>query len=93
MNNSINQDNWTFTHYALADMKAKICLGGDLENEEYQELYFVSLLDAENQELSQTTHKSLEDAIKAINGQHQGWDFVDEMIKPSGSGCSTCVAH
>ena len=74
-------------------MKAKICIGGDLVNDQYLELYYVSLIDAENQELSQSAHKSLDEALRTINGHHQGWDFIDETIKPSGSGCSTCVAH
>lgn len=89
----VNLDNWTYTHYSLADMKAKICLGGDIVQGEYQELYYVSVLDAENQEVSQNVYEDLEKALEKLNHGHQGWDFIDETLKPSGSGCSTCVAH
>ncbi len=89
----VNLDNWTYTHYALADMKAKICLGGDIIEGEYQELYYVSILDAENQEVSQKEFTDLEMALENLNHGHQGWDFIDETLKISGSGCSSCVAH
>ncbi|MFZ4715061.1 MAG: hypothetical protein ACOYL6_15175 [Bacteriovoracaceae bacterium] len=93
MKTEINAENWTYTHYALADMKAKLCIGGELKGDEYQEIYFVSVLDAENQEISQTVHPSLDHALKMINLGHHGWDFIDETLKPTGSGCATCVAH
>lgn len=95
MENAINNENWTYTHYALGDIKAKICLGGDLaEDGQYQELYFVSILDAEHQEISQTEHQNLESALNSINHGHKQWNFIDETkMKKSDSGCGSCVAH
>jgi hypothetical protein len=93
----INQENWTYTHYALGEIKSKICLGGELDEQQVvREIYYVSVLDAEHQEISQKEFYTLEEALQAINQGHQSWNFTDETKQnpqKDGGGCSTCVAH
>lgn len=91
----ITEDNWNYCNYKSENLKAIISFGADPEDEKMDLLYFVTLLDEENNEIHQKKFTILKDAVDNINTKyHDLWDFEDLGNKnSSGGGCSTCVAH
>ena len=87
----INYDNWTFVHYKTNDMKSFISVGANPKSLEIQ--YFLTVTDTENQEIFQSSHDQLEDAISAINGNYGHWDIFDAENPPEANGCTDCSAH
>lgn len=92
MEQQLTHENWTYCHYKSSQLKAFISLGGEL-SEDVQLLYMVTLTDHDHNELYQSTHKALDNALADINSRYQSWDFVDAEAGPSGEGCTSCEAH
>ena len=92
MNTSITLENWTYCHYKSLQLKAFISLGGE-PGKSIELRYLVTLTDHENQELYQTSHSELEDALLDLNSRYQHWDLVDAEQGSQGEGCSSCHAH
>ena len=90
----VTKDNWNYLHYQNAHSKMFISLGGKLEQDEnYTELYFVTVSDLEYKEKFQEEFLNLQDAIFYINDKYAHFDELDTRISGSGSGCDTCEAH
>jgi hypothetical protein len=87
----INYENWTFVHYTTNDMKSFISIGAAPNSSEIQ--YFVTVTDKENQEIFQSSHNELSDAIDAINKNYGHWDIFDAENPPQADGCTDCSAH
>lgn len=95
---NINKDNWTFSQFNSKPLKAFISLGASpVESDtgllEIQYEYLVTMTDEEYQELYQSSHEHLDDAIKVINDKYGHWELKDSSSKVSGEGCSSCAAH
>lgn len=91
----INSDNWTFCHYASANLKAIISFGASPESTSDELEYYVTVIDEEGKDVFQKDFNSLDSACSYINNRYQKiWKFVDATVKTvDASGCSTCVAH
>lgn len=61
-----------------------------LQDVEFQ--YLVTMTDKDYMELYQSSHKTLEEAVKVINEKYGHWDFQDAGTA-SGDGCTSCAAH
>lgn len=95
---NITQDNWTSTHYYSEPLRAFVSLGAapieteeGLQDVEFQ--YLVTMTDKDYQELYQSSHTSLEEAITVLNEKYGHWDLKDANGKVHGDGCSSCAAH
>lgn len=90
----ITNENWTYCHFKNLKLKAFISLGAEPNDEnEIQELFFVTVTDFDDKELFQSEHYSLEEAMGALNSRYDSWEFVDATNGQSGDGCSSCSAH
>ncbi|RPJ78720.1 MAG: hypothetical protein EHM20_03245 [Alphaproteobacteria bacterium] len=91
----ITTENWTSSHFHSAQLRAFISLGAaPIENSAEVEIqYLVTLTDKEYQELYQSAHKDLNEAVKLINDKYGHWEFLDALLKTEGDGCSSCAAH
>lgn len=93
-------DNWNYVQYINttdSGLKRAILSIGAMPNaqDEIEFLYFITILDQENNEVFQEEFKSLDIAIHHINKKFSNyWDFQDlTKISDDKSGCSSCVAH
>ncbi|ATH07281.1 hypothetical protein BIY24_04820 [Halobacteriovorax marinus] len=84
-------ENWTFVHYKTQQYKAFISMGASPKTQEIQ--YFVTVTDNENQEIFQSSHSVLEDALSDINKRYGHWSIFDAENPPESDGCSSCSAH
>ena len=87
----ITFENWTFVHYTIDGLKSFISIGANPKTEEIQ--YFVTVTDIENQEVFQSSHDKIEEAIKDINKRYGHWKIFDVENPPAQDGCSSCSAH
>lgn len=93
--NLINSYNWSYCHYAASNQKAIISFGADPDLSEDTFLYFVTVIDNDNNETFQMQFRDLLPACNYINKRfNKIWNFVDATQKQkSDGGCSTCIAH
>ncbi len=91
----INTENWTYTHFQSPPLRAFISLGAaPAENEEGVIVqYLVTLTDKDYQELYQSTHENLNEALTVLNEKYGDWELLDAEKKSDGDGCSSCAAH
>ncbi len=89
MKELITSENWTHTYFKSLKLKAFISFGGDHE-QEGTFLYYVTCTDHDHQEIFQTSHSLLEEALALINEKYGHWPYEDALNK---DGCSSCGAH
>lgn len=91
----INKENWTYSHFYSAPLKAFVSLGASLplDCEEVALEYLVTLTDKDYQELFQSSHFDLDEALLLLNDKYGNWEFIDSLNKAEGDGCSSCAAH
>jgi hypothetical protein len=94
----ITSENWTSAHYYSAPLRAFVSLGaapaGNSEDSNEVEIqYLVTLTDKDYQELFQSIHTDLNEALQILNEKYGHWELQDALIKASGEGCSSCAAH
>lgn len=91
----INTENWTYSHFYSAPLRAFVSLGAaPVENsDEVIMQYLVTLTDKDYQELYQSTHEDLNVALSILNEKYGHWDLQDALHKTEGDGCSSCAAH
>lgn len=91
----INTENWTFTHYFSDPLRAFVSLGAAPadDSDEVIMQYLVTLTDKDYQELYQSAHESLEEALTLLNEKYGHWDFKEAGARTDGDGCSSCAAH
>ncbi len=87
----INFENWTFVHYTTNELKSFISIGAHPKTEEIQ--YFVTVTDLDHQEVYQSSHETIEEAIGLINRKYGHWPIFDAEHPPGSDGCSDCSAH
>ena len=91
---AINSDNWTTCHYKAKNLKALITFGAspDILDDGFQ--YYATVLDQEHNEVFQAEFNDITTACSYLNTKYSDiWDFIDQRMKKSEGGCSTCVAH
>lgn len=91
----ITTQNWTSSHFYSAPLRAFISLGAAPipESDEVEIQYLVTLTDKDYQELFQSTHTDLLEAISLLNEKYGHWELQDALQKSEGDGCSSCAAH
>ena len=91
----INTENWTYSHYYSNPLRAFVSLGAaPIEgSDEVQMQYLVTLTDKDYQELFQSTHTDLIEALNLLNEKYGEWELQDALNKTDGDGCSSCAAH
>jgi hypothetical protein len=93
----INTENWTSAHFYSAPLRAFVSLGaapvkqGDTLEVEIQ--YLVTLTDKDYQELFQSIHLDLNEALSLLNEKYGHWELQDANNKTDGDGCTSCAAH
>lgn len=95
----INNENWTYTHFYSGPLRAFVSLGaapveddsGVVDGVVMQ--YLVTLTDKDYQELFQSTHYDLNEALVLLNEKYSHWELKDALNNGSGDGCSSCAAH
>lgn len=95
---NITPENWTSSHYFSEPLRAFVSLGAaPIETKEGLEAveiqYLVTMTDKDYQELYQSTHLNLDEALVVINEKYGHWEMLDAGAKSSGDGCSSCAAH
>ena len=91
----INTENWTSAHFYSAPLRAFVSLGAapTMQDDEVEIQYLVTLTDKDYQELFQSIHLELSDALLLLNEKYGHWDLQDALNKTDGDGCSSCAAH
>jgi len=91
----INTENWTYTHYFSDPLRAFVSIGASPaeESEEVIMQYLVTLTDKDYQELYQSVHTTIEEALSALNEKYGHWDFKDAGARTDSNGCDSCAAH
>lgn len=91
----ITTQNWTSSHFYSAPLRAFVSLGAaPVENSDEVEIqYLVTLTDKDYQEIFQSIHQNLDEAIALLNAKYGHWDLQDALSKTDGDGCSSCAAH
>ncbi|MDD4976587.1 MAG: hypothetical protein PHY93_19685 [Bacteriovorax sp.] len=91
----INTENWTSAHFYSAPLRAFVSLGAaPIENSDEVEIqYLVTLTDKDYQELFQSIHQDLNNALELLNEKYGHWELQDALNKTDGDGCSSCAAH
>lgn len=97
----ITAENWTFTHFFSDPLRAFISLGAapaqgadEAATASVVEIqYLVTLTDKDYQELYQSIHPTLEEALATLNEKYGHWEFKDAWARTDGDGCSSCAAH
>ena len=91
----INQENWSSSHFYSEPLRAFVSLGAaPIEgSNEVQVQYLVTLTDKDYQELYQSIHNDLEEALGLLNDKYGHWELKDPMVKAESDGCSSCAAH
>lgn len=94
IHHKVTPENWTHTQYVLDNLRAIISFGASWDRPN-DLLYYVTLLDQDDQEIFQQQFEDLASACDYINQRYQNeWPIVDLMApsKKEG-GCASCVAH
>lgn len=95
----ITTDNWSHTQYNYEGLRAFISFGAHWDFEKYESseiIYFVTVLDEEENEVFQSQFQTLELACEYINERYQNeWPIIDLNNPPNQKegGCASCVAH
>ena len=89
----INTENWTYTHFYSEPLRAFVSLGAAPQEEEVVMQYLVTLTDKDYQELYQSIHEDLDEALSLLNEKYGHWDLKDALNAGLGDGCSSCAAH
>lgn len=86
--------NWNYAQYTHGPLKAIIGLGASPEILDDSFIYFVSVLDEENNEVHQEEFNELSLACSFINNKYNGiWSFKDLSQPEETGGCGSCSAH
>ena len=89
---NINESNWTFCHYLNGENKAFVSIGAEPAiNNDVSVVYMVTLTDADHQEIFQSSHPGLLDAVAEINRKYGHWPFQNGLNQKS-EGCTDCAA-
>lgn len=91
----INDQNWSSAHYYSAPLRAFVSLGAapGKNFEDAQIQYLVTLTDKDYQELFQSVHLELSEALETLNEKYGHWELQDALNKTDGDGCTSCAAH
>lgn len=89
----ITSENWTYTHYFSEPLRAFVSLGAAPEGDEVVMQYLVTLTDKDYQELYQSIHLELNEALELLNEKYGHWELKDAGGRGDGDGCSSCAAH
>lgn len=94
----ITPNNWTSSHYNLGELRAFISFGADIAPQEDSTkavdfIYFVTVTDKDYQEIFQSSHSNIDEAIELINSKYSQWKFKDALAIDPADGCSSCSAH
>lgn len=86
--------NWNYAQFTDGQLKAIIGLGASPEILDDSFIYFVSVLDEDNNEIHQEEFNQVEMACDYINEKYSGiWSFNDLSKPEETGGCSSCSAH
>jgi hypothetical protein len=90
----VNKDNWNFCHYKNSNLTALVSFGASPEILEDKFIYYVSVIDEENNEQFQQEFDNVDTACSFINDKYaEFWDFKDLSFKEDTGGCGSCTAH
>lgn len=90
----ITPNNWTHCSYTNGQLKAVITFGASPDILDDSFIYYVTVMDDNNNEVFQTEFSALEHACEYINAKYGDiWQSADALKPKKEGGCSTCVAH
>ncbi|MBI99618.1 MAG: hypothetical protein CME67_00180 [Halobacteriovoraceae bacterium] len=90
----ITPENWTFCSFSHEELKAIITFGASPDILDDSFVYYVTVLDQDNNEVYQKEFFSIEMACDHINAKYSNiWEITDATRPTKSGGCSTCIAH
>lgn len=95
MTAKITADNWNTAHYYSENLIAFISLGAapaEVESE-IQIQYHVTLSSKDYEDIYQSSHSTLLNALEMLNQKYGDWQLKSLGQEASESGCSSCAAH
>ena len=88
--NTITEDNYTYSYYSFEDRQSGISLVYSLEKKAY--LYNVYCIEQTLlKELFTVEYDFLDDAIETVNSEFGSWNL--KTFEEKKSSCSSCQAH
>ena len=96
MGQKITELNWNTAFYYSDNLMAFISMGASLDFEGKDPIiqYLVNLTTKDYEDIYQSSHLSLEEAVATLNIKYEDWELKN-LAAPdtSENGCSTCSAH
>lgn len=91
----ITEENWPYSRLKNDNYQAFISFGAipDPQQDQVKYIYSVTVTDSDFQELLQKNFSDMSGALECINKTYGHWQYQLASEKPSGDGCSSCVAH
>ena len=94
----ITADNWTFTAYQAQDLTVILSFGASPalnDSKSPQELYFMTVMDKDGQDLYQEEFHDISEALVRVNLKYGHWEFQDRQVGSAADdgSCGTCAAH
>ncbi len=90
----ITPQNWTHCSFSHENLKAMITFGASPDILEDSFVYYVTVLDEDNNEVFQKEFETIEQACGHINKKYNDlWSIEDALAPKIEGGCSSCVAH
>ena len=90
----ITPENWTHCSFSNGNLKALITFGASPDILDDTFIYYVTVLDDENNEVFQAEFPSIDQACDYINRRYgKLWSATDAIKPKKEGGCSTCIAH
>ena len=86
----VSDANWGHVCYQCGELRAMVSTGGMWLNG-HKTIYYVSVLNNNNEDIYQSEFGSLDEALGHINQRYANWDFVDLTEKKG--ACGSCTAH
>lgn len=90
----ITPQNWTHCSFSHENLRAMITFGASPDILDDSFVYYVTVLDEDNNEVFQKEFETIGLACDYINSKYTDlWEMTDALTPKKEGGCSTCVAH
>lgn len=91
---TITPENWTHCSFKNGNLKAVITFGASPDILDDSFVYYVTVLDEDNNEVFQKEFSVIDKACSYINARYSDvWELSDALKSTKEGGCATCIAH
>ncbi len=90
----VTVNNWNYSYFENGEHRAIVSFGASPELLDDEFVYYVTVLDQDDNEIYQQEFTEVANACTFMNQKYGDfWDFKDMSQKNTSGGCGSCVAH